>query len=334
MFLGNIPVAHTRDGEVLESRTASLRFEPLSSKLTSKRVRHTATLLADGTVLITGGFGSNRFAAPALRTAEIYDPSTDTFTALTASMQSVRTSHAAARLPDGRVLLTGGQTNNNGDGTDTAEIYDPATRTFTSVSSRMISPRGGHSSVLLSNGTVLVMGGYNNECVPLDTAEIFNPATQNFTALTSRMAQGREGADATVLEDGMVLVTGGGSSDNAFDTAEAFDPVTQTFTTLSATMTVPREGHAASRLADGSVLVSGGGTAGSDPPSTLVVRGTAELYDPSTQRFVAIPDRMTTARFFHRQTTLSDGSVLLTGGGKLKAYGSFLVLNTAERYVP
>ena len=198
----------------------------------------------------------------------------------------------------------------------------------------MTSPRGGHASVLLGDGSVLVMGGFNNSCTSLDTAEVFDPSTQTFTALTSKMAAGRSDLAATLLANGMVLLTGGGSCDNALDTAELFDPTTQSFTAISATMTMLRRGHGSSRLTNGSVLVSGGGTLGSNPPLTLVALDTAELFEPSTQGFSAISEMMTTPRFVHTQTTLSGGSVLLTGGVNINTSGSLVILDSAETYTP
>jgi hypothetical protein len=309
-------------------------FTALTPVLTSERAGHTATLLNDGKVLITGGFSAATIPAPALNTAELYDPAANTFTALTSRMQSARTTHAATRLADGRVLLTGGQNNNDGDGTNTAELFDPATQAFTSVTAVMTSPRGGHASVLLGDGRVLVMGGFNNSCASLNTAEVFDPSTQTFAALTSRMAASRDELAATPLANGMVLLTGGGSCDNVFDTAELFDPTTQSFTAISATMTSLREGHGSSRLTNGSVLVSGGGTVGSNPPSTLVGGNTAELFDPSIQIFSAISERMTTPRFAHTQTTLNSGSVLLTGGLDFNSSGSLVILDSAETFTP
>ena len=309
-------------------------FTALTVALTSGRAMHTATLLNDGKVLITGGFSAATFPAPALNTAELYDPAANTFTALTSRMLSARTSHAATRLADGRVLLTGGQTNSDGDGTNIAELFDPATQTFTSVTAVMTSPRGGHASVLLGDGTVLIMGGFNNSCTSLNTAEIFDPSTQSFTALTSMMAAGRSELAATMLANGMVLLTGGGSCDNTYDTAELFDPITQSFTAISATMTALRGGHGSGRLTNGSVLVSGGGIDGSNPPLTLVVLDTAELFDPSTQRFSAISERMTATRSWHTQTTLSSGSVLLTGGLYINTSGFLVILDSAETFTP
>jgi len=310
------------------------KFTALTPVLTSGRAMHTATLLSDGKVLITGGFSAATVPAPALNTAELYDPAANTFTALTNRIQSARTSHAATRLADGRVLLTGGQTNNDGDGTNTAELFDPANQTFTSVTAVMTSPRGGHASVLLGDGRVLVMGGFNNSCTSLNTAEVFDPTNQSFTALTSMMAAGRSELEATALANGMILLTGGGSCDNTFDTAELFDPTNQSFTAISATMTALRGGHGSGLLANGSVLVSGGGTDGSNPPSTLVVLNTAELFDPSTQRFSAMSDRMTAPRGWHTQTTLSSGSVLLTGGLNFNSSGSLVILDSAETFTP
>ena len=312
----------------------SPKFTALTPVLTSGRAGHTATLLSDGKVLIAGGFSAATIPAPGLDTAELYDPAANTFTALTGKMQSARTSHAATRLADGRVLLTGGQTNNDGDGTNTAELYDPAAQTFTSVTAAMTSPRGGHASALLGNGNVLVMGGFNNSCTSLNTAEVFDPSTQTFTALTSSMAAGRSEISATPLANGMVLVTGGGSCRNSFDTAELFDPTTQSFAAIAATMSTLRGSPGSSRLGNGAVLVSGGGTAGSSPPATLVALNTAELYDPASKTFSVISERMIAQRIKHAQTTLSNGSVLLTGGANVNSSGSLVVLNSAEIFTP
>jgi hypothetical protein len=330
LWIGAFPLTDAEaDGAVL-TRIEPSAFAPIPAKLKTSRAGHTATLLNDGRVLITGGFRSGRFPSPALRTAEIYNPATRTFTALPGQMRSARTSHAAARLADGRVLLTGGQTNNNGNGTNGAELFDPVTGSFTALASRMLSPRGGHAAVSLSDGTVLIAGGFNAGC-SVGSAEIFNPSTQRFTALGSSMVAPRSDFSATLLANGTALIAGGGSCDSVYNTAELFNPVTKRFTTLASRMTVSREGHASSRLANGSVLLSGGGYA---VGSRFLFLNTAELFSPSTQRFAAVSTTMTTARFFHSQTTLNDGSVLIAGGLNQKPDGSFLILNTAERFVP
>ena len=313
---------------------ASSAFSTLTPTLKTGRVKHAATLLASGQVLITGGFSTAVFPSPALTTAELYDPTTNAFTALAGTMRSGRTNHTATRLPDGRVLLAGGQDNNDGDGRNSAELYDPATQTFTAVAAAMTTPRGGHGAALLPNGRVLLAGGFNNSSVALNSAELFDPATQAFTALASTMASRRSDFVAISLQDGKVLLTGGDSSRIVFNSAELYDPTTQTFTAIFATMDSPREVHAMSLLPNGMVLITGGGTLGSAFPATSVLLDTAELYDPGTQTFTAVAARMTSPRGGHTQTLLASGAILLTGGVKVTSSSSFVVLSSAEVYGP
>ena len=324
----------TSSAATLIVTAAPSTFATLTATLKTGRANHAATLLASGQVLITGGFSSAVFPSPALNTAELYDPSTNAFTTLAGTMRSGRTNHTATRLPDGRVLLTGGQDNNNGDGRNSAELYDPSTQTFTAVAATMTSPRGGHAAALLPDGKVLLMGGFNNSSVALNSAELFDPATQTFTALASTMASRRADFRAISLPDGKVLLTGGDSSGIVFNSAELYDPTTRTFSAISATMTSVREVHAMSLLPSGLVLITGGGAIGSAFPATGVFLDTAELYDPSTQTFTAVAARMTSSRGGHTQTLLASGAILLTGGAKVTSSSSFVVLNSAEVYGP
>jgi hypothetical protein len=124
-----------------------------SGPMTIGREQHTATLLADGRVLIAGGeiaAGSGNLQATA--SAEIYDPTTGTFSA-TGSMATARSFHTATLLPAGTALVAGG-----GDDNSTAEVFDPTTGTF-SITGGMEVGRSGHTATLLSNGSVLVAGG-------------------------------------------------------------------------------------------------------------------------------------------------------------------------------
>ncbi len=118
------------------------------------RDRPTATLLPDGTVLIAGG--QNSQGEP--EQAELFDPKTETFTLIPGKMVSPRMAHAAAPLPDGRVLLVGGWSVPLAATTPSAELFDPHSQTFTAAPTL---PEGAHDQALLvfPSGLVLAAGG-------------------------------------------------------------------------------------------------------------------------------------------------------------------------------
>jgi hypothetical protein len=117
---------------------------------------HTATLLDDGRVLVTGGFG----IGDALASAELYEPASGNWTAA-GDMAEAGLGRTATRLDDGRVLVVGGW-GNSGDGTTLAELYDPAIGTWTATG-RTITVHKAHTATLLADGRVLVAGGLGSD---------------------------------------------------------------------------------------------------------------------------------------------------------------------------
>jgi WD40 repeat protein len=260
------------------------------------RASHTATLLTNGKVLVVGGYDD----ANNLATAELFDPTTGTFTA-TSPMAAPRWVHTATLLDhgpaatNGRVLLAGGPRNN------TAELFDPATGTFTTTG-MMVHAREEHAAALLNNGKVLLVGGGPDN----NTAELFDPSTGSFTP-TGDLATGRFAPTATVLANGTVLITGGYNADlESFDSAELYDPATGGFT-ATGHMIETRANHAASLLNNGNVLLTGGFDTNGN------VLATAELYDQTTGTFSPVGG-MDSTHAFHTATLLDDGTVLVTGG--------------------
>ncbi|MBI3752329.1 MAG: hypothetical protein HY263_11815 [Chloroflexi bacterium] len=250
-------------------------FTPTGPMATPREV-HTATLLEDGRVLIVGGMTTQ---SESVASAELFDPATGTFST-TGTMKNARAFHTATRLGDGRVLIVGGSPAawNNSSTLDSAEIYDPATGTFSTTGSLSFGLTF-HAATLLKDGRVLITGGNNGYQGNLASTEIYDPISGTFTA-GKTMVNGRVYQTTTLLDDGRVLITGGGddyTNRRFLSSAELYDPATGTFVATGSLATA-RTYHAATLLTDGRVLVTGG--YGADAPVAA-----AEIYDPTTGTF-------------------------------------------------
>ena len=275
------------------------------------RASHTATLLPDGRVLITGGFGGSGTEYNPYRSTELYDPRTGSFQAA-GNMTIGRSGHTATLLKNGKLLIVGGWTGRY-DLRRAAELYDPATGVFTPTGD-MVIERAGNTAALLSDGRVLVAGGEDRSENALASAELYDPSTGKFTR-TGDMTEPRGEATATALRNGKVLIVGGGSghypSQNVYRSAELYDPATGKFTSTGQ-MTVGCHKHAAVLLPSGKVLVVGG----SDNRDWHGEYSSAEIYDPATGAFSAT-GTMSTARFKlpYAVALQANGTVLVAGGG-------------------
>jgi len=223
----------------------------------------------------------------------------------------------ATPLQDGTVLIAGGD--NDAGITATAEIYNPSTGTFVPTGSMNIA-RYSATATPLADGTVLIAGGSGD-----GSAEIYSGGT--FSKLSATMTAVRYNATATLLQDGTVLIAGGDTGNWAGATsAEIYNPVKHTFTATTGSMSTRRTCHTATLLPDGTVLIAGG----QGNYSGQTAWSTAEIYNPSTQQFTTVGN-MTSARYYHTATLLTDGTVLLAGGHNNQ---SQTVVSSAEIYTP
>ena len=257
------------------------------------RYLHSATTLADGSVLVAGGY-----AGGALASAERYDGSSGTWSTA-APLNVARVDHAATLLLDGKVLVSGGGSNTTAFAS--AELYDPVADSWTPTGD-MATGRQGPASVSLDNGRVLVVGGYNGGA--LQSAEIYDPSTGTWSA-TPGLNEARQLPTATLLQNGRVLVAGGYDNSGPLSSAELYDPVADTWT-LTGSMHVPRGSHAAAPLPDGSVLVAGGS-------GGFQLHDSSERYNPATGTWSSA-GTMGNARSDPIATPLANGAVLLMGG--------------------
>lgn len=231
----------------------------------------------------------------------------------TGALAIARYSHTAASLPDGRVLIAGGHRTSGSlsSMTTSAEIYDPATGSYTATGALSVA-RGEHASVQLADGRVLVVGGLawiNGTAVQLDSAEIYDPASGTWST-TGAMSTARRAPTALTLPDGRVLVLGGGSTTTS---TEIFDPASGTFSPSGA-LVVARGKPAAAVLADGRVLLVGG-----YPASGSSYLASAEIWDPATGVW-SLTGSLASARAYASATTLNNGKVIVAGGSSSSGF--------------
>jgi hypothetical protein len=328
-----------------------------TASMNKNRHGHTATLLQDGRVLVTGG-NTDGFTD-----CEIYDPVAGTWTQ-TGALLHGRYFHEAVLLNDGKVLVAGGlgfsslecelfdpstgtwsyTTSYNysrvglkltslangdvlgigsgGSRTNQMEVYKPQTETW-ELTAEMPEPNlVVRTATLLESGKVLVAGGRGGTTLDFNSL-LYDPIQNNWSSTSGAMIEKRSSATANLLPNGEVLIAGGISPANPrLKSAEIFDPITETYRPTG-DLNIERFQHRAVRLPDNKILVIGG-------TDLLVGQGrSCEVYDPTSGIWNTIPNTIHSTRDF-TATLLANGQVLITGGSlSLTVYS-----NLCELYTP
>lgn len=313
-------------GLLLVHRALAGSFVPTGSMHEARR-GHTATRLADGKVLVAGGYSTTNW----VESAELYDPATGTWT-VPGGPNTPRDLHTATLLPNGKVLVAGGEIPAPGGGARSsagAELYDPTTGSW-SVTGAMNLARQSHTATLLTNGKVLVAGGETYDGTNYSwvaTAELYDPVTGLWT-VTGSLTDPREYHAATLLETGKVLVAAGGNFTNGYlNTAELYDPATGLWT-VTGSLGEGRDYPSATLLSNGQVLLAGGQQCCGAFLTEYPIAG-AELYDPGTGSWTPTGE-LINARASQTAVVLPNGHVLVTGGAGLLG----IPLYSAEEFDP
>lgn len=286
----------------------------MTGPMSTPRMQHTATLLADGRVLVTGG-RPEEHTGSALASAEVFDPETGTWASVS-DMSAVREAHSATRLEDGRVLVVGDAT---------AELFDPATDAF-HAAAPPAEPRRSHVAVHLGGARVLVAGGVSH---PLARAsvEIYDADADAWSFAPSMRVE-RWNHSVSRLPDGRLMVVGGSrfvpDGTERVTTTELFDPETETWS-LAGPLRQGRAAHAAAALPTGEVVVVGG-DGGWDAT-------TFEIYDPVRDRFVEEDGDPGVGPALARAIALESGVALVLGGERGDASATRLYLPWQRGFV-
>lgn len=255
------PVPVTIDMDDSDSSPAPRHLPaPLPVSGLAPRSGHTATRLANGTVLIAGGFSEKE-----LTSAQTFDWATRRISN-TGNLLTARRNHTATLLRDGTVLITGGEA--GGHALASAEIFDPSTGRF-SAAGTLREARTAHAAALLPDGRVLICGGTGSNGAKLNTAEIYDPRVKAFLP-AGKMNAARSAFTALPLKDGRVLIAGGAGT-----SAEIFNPVTGSFIALGDT-TLTASAQAAALLPDAQVLLT-------DGDSTAIFNPASDTFQPAAK---------------------------------------------------
>lgn len=294
-----------------------------ANTMTAARAGHTATVLSNGKVLIVGGQHPNGAATVYLNSAELFDPTTNTF-ATAASLTGPRAFHVAVRLSNGNVLVAGGVA--AAGELATAELYDTTTQKFRSVGV-LHDARQSAAGVDLGDGKVLVAGGLAANTV-LDTAELYDATAESWAFTVGNLVSRRAGHFVTMLPAGQALVVGGESLVSGTLVpveSEYYDDTSNGFTSAPSLAT-GRHHFGAGVLAASHVLVAGGSTAGGTETAS------AELFDPNAGTWSSA-GTLAHARSHHALAVLSNGAAVVAGGVATQA-GAKTFLKSAELFDP
>lgn len=286
------------------------------SKLKIVRSQHTATYIGISEspigmisgpveqILIVGGFSANSSIESSIEILEIKVGTNQSVSTLLGGKKSklkkARIFHTANLLPDGRVIIIGGQ----GQISMTAlgalnsiEIFDPVTKTVVSSGIALSTARLLHSATILQSGDILISGGFTNDKpssfgfgMATETCELINTgnlSVKNVSPLVNN--EGIGGHSAVLLSNGLVFISGGSS--------DFFSGIN------------------------------------SDEEKGLT-KNTLQFYNPITESFSLVSDKssgniaLQTSRFLHSSVLLPNGNVAVIGGSNIKKINSTSLINT------
>ncbi|PIU19411.1 MAG: hypothetical protein COT18_07660, partial [Elusimicrobia bacterium CG08_land_8_20_14_0_20_59_10] len=351
---GNVLIAGGTDGSSENSpalKSAEIYYPDTyrfvkTSSMTVERMMHTATMLADGNIVVIGGSSNGSY----LNSAEVYISTAEAWQPVTATLTNRRSQHTATFMKNNTILIAGGV--NGGGVLNSAETFNPANRTFAAAPGdpTMNSRRVWHTANLLKDGRVIVIGGSDSGGIAgdsgiLDTSEIYDGASwtlvENMPNGGNKNLAPRARHTSTLLPNGKLMIVGGERPSLPHSFAEGFDVDFSTFQYQGETEY--RTGHTTVLISTGYLFAIGGydGTQYLDTIDKLYF-----TYEPDSQGLDAFTERhpfiSTATEYIDRGTRLTllssatnfHGITEASGGGGGVRNGSFsnprLYLNAVD----
>ncbi|WP_413582326.1 Kelch repeat-containing protein [Bdellovibrio sp. HCB288] len=314
--------APTEKTEIFDPATNQWTYGP---DLPTAVSEFSSVTLSDNTILILGGLTTA--AATSITTVQAYNPSTNSFTTK-APMTLGRYQAAAAVLPSGNVLLTGGWAS-TGSMTATTEIYNVTANTW-SAGPSLSANRRAHGAISLPSGKILVTSGVTNltfPSIPAKTSEIYDQATNSWSMDPIAIEAGHSLGTLLKLPDGKILIAGGGDPDYTGAVTETY--IEGQLSGIAWIGSTPllggRVGNTTTLMKNGKILFTGGQLLA----EAAALTETTAIYDPVTNTMTAGPN-MAHDRTYHSATLLPSGKVFIAGGMSL----SVGISSTGEIYDP
>ncbi len=283
-------------------------------------------LLADGRVMVVGGYGNSNSIG--LTNAEIFDPAAETWTAVP-NMQYRRWYPTATTLSDGRILVTAGWQTTAHTNAGVSEIYDPSTNGWTSLTNANNPFETYPFLYLLPDGRIIHIGGSE---YPTDT-DVLDLNTVSWSVVDSNIV---DGGSATMYLPGKFVKAGSASdSQNSGPSSNTTFVLDMTQPSpvwkQTASMAYPRSYLNLTMLPDGNVLATGGETDRNGGTIANAVYA-AEMWSPTTQTWSTMASMHTPREYHGTALLLPDGRVLVSGMGA--DFGNVPDEKSAEFYSP
>jgi len=281
-------------------------FKPTGNMI-EQHCNHSATLLANGEVLIIAGWKSGARSDA----VEIYNPQTGEFR-LVARLEKPLQAQNAVLLKTGKVLIVGGNADRNDYQMD-AYLYDYKTNSFEKTGSLNYG-RMAFTATLMNSGNVLITGGDSGSEI-LNKAEIYNTATGKFEQ-TGEMNFRRYKHGAVLMQNGNVLLAGGSDKNDwngKYKSSEVYDVSTGKFSVIEMNNERFKLQEGIVSLSNGNILIGGGNK-------------TVEMYNPSENKFTTMGE-LDDENYYTCLTLLNNGKVLITGGYNNK------IVTTSSAYI-